>query len=245
MDRPRFHCPDLIASHQGPILLSAEEGHHATRVLRLTRGAPVELFSGDGVTAEGVLAKVDRASAVVEVSQVIAHAAPANRRLTLVTALPRAHRQQFLFEKATELGVAAIHPLVAARSTVKAHDGSAPKWRRYCIEAAKQCGAAYLPRVGKTITPATFEESLCGFCAAGACWIADPAEQHLTLPGALAQPAAAASVAVCIGPEGGFAPGELDAARAAGFRSIGLGAQVLRVETAALVVAAIVALSRA
>ncbi|HRX87405.1 MAG TPA: RsmE family RNA methyltransferase [Phycisphaerae bacterium] len=257
----RFFCPDL----GGPTAtLDADESRHATRVLRLAAGTEVELFDGAGRTARATIAGTSRSAVGVTLGAVTSHPAPPGPEVVLATALPRAHRQQFLFEKSAELGVAEICPIVCARSTVRPDAGSVSKWQRYCLEAAKQCGAVHLTRVA---APMRFAESL-ERCSAAARWIATPAADlaptsnatplagavAASLAAVVAAPLAAAvvpaaagvsaarRVCVWIGPEGGFDADETRLASAAGLEPISLGRHILRIETAALAVAACLAL---
>lgn len=227
----RFHCPSLST---GVVELPADEAKHASRVLRLTPGTRVELFDGHGRSAEGAIAAVTRAAVSVEVEAVAEHPPQPAPALHLLTAVPRAHRQQFLFEKAAELGVSAVHPLICTRSTVRPDADSAGKWQRYCLEAAKQCGSMHLTRV---MPPRTFRESL-ELAEKGLGWLATPSADATSMRQAVEQSAAAQVAAVWIGPEGGFAPDELALAAASGLQPVSLGRQILRIETAAVAVAA-------
>lgn len=220
--------------------LDAVEAHHARRVLRLEVGDEVEVFDGQGRTGSGPIVEVSRTDVAIAVGPLANHPRPAGARLSLVTALPRAHRQQFLFEKLTELGVASVRPMVSARSTVKPAADAAAKWQRYCIEAAKQSGTAYLPEIG---APESFSATLASAAPDSPGCIATPAPAARPLAALLAQYPAEARITVWIGPEGGFAPAELECAEQRGLLPISLGPQVLRIETAALAVAAYVALA--
>jgi 16S rRNA (uracil1498-N3)-methyltransferase len=232
MSRHRFFISALTA---GPATLGPEESRHATRVLRLGPGDAIELFDGQGRIAEATIAQVARAEVRVTVGTVRVIDPPTRGCLTLLTALPRAPRQPFLFEKATELGVAEIVPLVTARSTVKPRAEAVAKFRRTCIEAAKQCGTPFLPRVA---SPQTFTESL----THGAAGVQRLIATTIGTPADLAQVRPpldmSAGTALWIGPEGGFAPDEVAQAEAAGIVPVSLGPNVLRIETACLAAAA-------
>jgi 16S rRNA (uracil1498-N3)-methyltransferase len=241
----RFYASDLCADHCGPIALAADESRHAHRVLRLSVGAAVELFNGAGCTAMGTIVDARRSTVVVDVTQTVKHPPRCRPQLEIITALPRTHRQQFLFEKATELGVAAIQPIGTARSTVRPQPDAAAKWQRYEIEAAKQCGAVYLPCITVLSSAPGFENSLSGEYRNGPRWIAMPAPDATPLADAVEQAASAAAVSVWIGPEGGFSPEELNQAISAGLLPISLGQHILRIETAVVAIAAYVALASA
>lgn len=236
MTTHRFYCPNLAA---GDLALDPEEARHALQVLRLAAGDTLALFDGKGRAAVGTLVRATRREAVVAVSDVPPVAPAPAPALTLLTALPRLQRQPFLFEKCTELGVSRIVPVLYQRSTVKPQPSAMAKWRRTTVEAAKQSGCTYLPRVDE---PVDFAASLgmiapdCvtlfGAVGSGASRLADLLST---------QPAA---IACWIGPEGGLNADETNRLQASGAKPASLGTQVLRIETAALVVAAAAALYR-
>src|SRR5262249_11564549 len=137
-------------------------------------------------------------------------------------------RAQFLLEKLTELGVTAFIPLRTRRSVVHPGEARLDRLRRHVIEASKQCGRNVLMRVGP---PADWET----YCVRGDL----PAVRVLAHPGEAGAPwPAGQPAALAVGPEGGFTEEEVGHARAAGWRVVGLGPRTLRVETAALVLAA-------
>lgn len=226
---PWFYCPDL---RPGDNELPAEEARHAAAARRLEVGAAVTLFDGLGRYAPGRVARRDRRAMTVAVDAVSAQPAP-TRAVTLAVALPKGKRWQFLVEKLTELGVAAIVPVRFARSVVSGSDPeSAIRWMR---EACKQCRRATLPRL-EPETP--FGDWLAG---PGARAAAARGELFLAAPGAGPLPPGAARLApACVvGPEGGLTAEETAACLAAGASPLSLGPYVLRVETAGLAAAAV------
>jgi 16S rRNA (uracil1498-N3)-methyltransferase len=152
-------------------------------------------------------------------------------RLTLATAVPKGERFDWLVEKATELGVARLVPIVTERSVVEPRLTKLGRLHRLIVEASKQCGRNTLmqldPPVRWTNWAAT-EKS-------GLRLLAHPGSAPLAASG---KPGRSDGVTLAIGPEGGFTEREIDAARAAGWRLVGLGPTLLRVETAALAGAA-------
>jgi 16S rRNA (uracil1498-N3)-methyltransferase len=233
----RFFCDRL---QEGRIGLSTEESHHAATVLRLSVGHVVELFDGNGRVARGRIGDIARTKVVVDVRQTEEVERPVGPALTLVTALPRTPRQQFLLEKCTELGVARIIPARFARSTVRPKVEAVARWRRLTIEAGKQSGAVYLPVIEG---PGTLEESLATTADAELRLVATPGAGCRPVREAISDARAARSVAVWIGPEGGLTPEEQARLAEAGAEPVTLGRRILRIETAALVVAAAVALA--
>jgi 16S rRNA (uracil1498-N3)-methyltransferase len=222
---PRLYAPDLPAA--GRLLLPDEEGAHLVRVLRARPGDVVRVFDGAGREVECAVVDAGMGGAVVEIRRDVEAPRPA-REVVLVTAVPRGERMEWLVEKAVEAGVAAIVPLAAHRSVRKeAGPNARRRWGRAAVEAAKQCGRAVVPEVAE---PTTLAEALARTSAA---------LRLVATPGAAARVAdlvkSRGAVAVFVGPEGGFEPGETAALAEAGAAPFGLGPTILRVETAALV----------
>ena len=127
MQQPRLYCPDLCP---GTLELPPEESRHLVSSLRASPGSEVVLFDGAGGEAAGVLQRVDRRRAQVVVGRVTRRPFELAHRLTLAVAMGRAHRQGYLVEKCTELGVAAIWPIVAARSVARPDKDAVARWSR-------------------------------------------------------------------------------------------------------------------
>ncbi len=231
----RFYCPTLAA---GRSRLGPDESQHARRVLRLQAGETVELFDGAGRSARGELVEVTKSGATVATPVIDVAAPPAGPRLTLLTALPRQQRQPFLFEKATELGVGVIRPVRFERSTVIPKTGALERWRRCTIEAAKQSGCRFLPRIE---SPIAFAEGLTMGTTGCLCLAADVGANHRPLNAVIAEAGVAQEVAIWIGPEGGLSDDERSALAEAGVQRVTLGPHVLRIETAGIAAAALCA----
>lgn len=172
---------------------------------------------------------------------------PLPYQLTLAQAVPKARNLEVILQKATELGVQRIVPLLSARTVVQIEaDDSAAKlerWRQISIEAAKQCGANWLPPIESPLKPAEFFRSA---SRAHLNLIASLQPDSLALPGILngyreEHGAPPRQATIVIGPEGDFTPAELADARSAGFRPLSLGPLVLRSETAAIYALSILA----
>jgi 16S rRNA (uracil1498-N3)-methyltransferase len=237
MSLPRFYCPGLRA---GQITISDEESRHATTVLRLGSGDPVELFDGQGQMAAGVIATVTRGGLMVRVDSEPQAVAPLRPALTIITAVPRATRQPFLIEKCTELGVATVLPTRFERSTVRPAAKSSQRWRRAAVEAGKQCGSLWLPQIAE---PAELRATLLGRTEPVLLYGSlEPVA--MALADVLSEGEATGDAAVWIGPEGGMTDDELAGLHGIAARPVRLGPNVLRLETAAIVVAAAFALWR-
>jgi 16S rRNA (uracil1498-N3)-methyltransferase len=150
--------------------------------------------------------------------------------ITLVQCVPRGDRMDFIVQKATELGVTRIVPVLSQRSIVRLDaaqsESKASHWRAVVVNACEQCGRNRLPPVS---APVPLLDYLGGSAAAGARLVLEPDIESTALPAELG-----ASAQIAIGPEGGFADGELDALRIAGFIRVRLGPRTLRTETAAI-----------
>jgi 16S rRNA (uracil1498-N3)-methyltransferase len=202
-------------------------------VLRLRPGEYVQLFDGSGIEARVLLESVRPAAVDARVVERVSGPPPPPADVRLYVAVAKGERFDWLVEKATELDVARIVPIVTARSVVKAEGGARlERWRRIAAEAAEQCGRGTVPAVA---APVRFADAI------GA------AEGALLMPYEAAGPGAPTVgrviaditprpgiVSVIVGPEGGFEPAEVERALAAGARVATLGRRILRVETAAI-----------
>lgn len=220
------------------MVLSAEESHHAATSLRLSVGAGVILFDGAGAEGTGRLTQVDRGRVSVEVESVRQRPFELSCKLTLGVAMGRAHRQSYLVEKCTELGVASIWPLVTQRSTARPGAPAVKRWLRRAIEAAKQSGRAWVPTIEAPMPLGGCVERVSEFGVAISADVGSSAAPFRTW---LEQHAAAESMLVLIGPEGGWSDEERRLLADAGVTAISFGPTVLRTETAAVAVCAVVA----
>jgi 16S rRNA (uracil1498-N3)-methyltransferase len=220
--------------------LPPETASHLARVLRARSGDELILFNGDGREFNGSIETVrgSRVSASVGDGRPVDRESPL--AITLVQCVPRGDRMDFIVQKATELGVARIVPVLSQRSVVRLDksqaESKAVHWRAVAVSACEQCGRNRLP----TIEAAQPLLNYLGESSAGAGLrlVLEPesAPQMGTLapgPGGAAD-AAMTGAEIAIGPEGGFASEELEAFRVAGFTQVGLGPRVLRAETAAI-----------
>ena len=220
-------------------LLTGSEAHHGRNVLRLTPGDKVVLFDGRGreLTAEITSAEPSeiRLRKLHE-----AQTPPLRCRITLGQAIPKGKNMDLIVQKAVEIGAAEIAPILSDRTVVRLDEESSAskqsKWQTVAIEAAKQCGQNWLPRVHAPQTLSQFFQErrrfdlqLIGSLQSDAVHLkkilAEYSTEHGDRP---------ASVLMLVGPEGDFTPAELSLARSHGCRPITLGPIVLRVETAAI-----------
>jgi 16S rRNA (uracil1498-N3)-methyltransferase len=237
MALPRFRMQSLDG---GRLTLVGDEAHHALRVRRLRAGDEIVLFDGHGEEVHGRVAEIDRGTVVIDV--LARRAAPEGRAtLTLAVAMPKGPRGDWLVEKAAEFGVAALLPLRTQRSVFVPTPARLERWQRKCVAAAKQCGALYEMRIRPPLDLATVIAEMPQY---NAVLLADPsrAVPSPAWPNSVSPAQGAATLAI-VGPEGGFTPRERDDLVAAGARPVRLAQTTLRVETAALAMAAVWAMS--
>jgi 16S rRNA (uracil1498-N3)-methyltransferase len=212
----------------GTVQLEGPEAHHLARVCRLRPGDQVYLFNGDGNQYPARVGEISRRWVVLNVFPPDSAARELAIDLQVAAPLPKGDRATFLVEKLTELGVSRFIPLRTRRSVVHPGEGKRDKLERVVIEASKQCGRNRLLQVEPLVDWDTH------------CTRQDlPAARWLAHPGSADRlEAARQDMALAVGPEGGFTPEEVEKARQNGWRLIDLGPTTLRVETAALILAA-------
>ena len=238
MGADRFYCPDLAVGR--PAYLADDEARHLARVRRVAVGAEVELFDGRGLAAVAVVVHVGRDRVELRPERRLPGVGVAAVEFTLGTAIPKGDRFDWLIEKATELGVARVVPLITARSTVDPRAAKLDRLRRAVIEACKQSRRDRLMTLDE---PITWERWVVQIDAATPHrWVAHPGGGAI---GAQAVPGVGERVAVAIGPEGGLTDQEVELAWAAGWTAVALTPTILRVETAGLAVASRVLLGLA
>ncbi|MGA1691886.1 MAG: 16S rRNA (uracil(1498)-N(3))-methyltransferase [Burkholderiaceae bacterium] len=224
----------------GPLSLTPDNSHHLIKVLRAQAGDVVTLFDGQGLEAEAVVTDPHskHCGVMVSTTEAVSRESPTPSRL--IQALCLGDKMDWVVEKATELGVAAIQPVQASRSQLRLEGDRAEKrlvhWQRIAAAAAAQSGRNQVPTVHPILR---LDAALAQFSATPAPqtgWLLDPfAQQTLT------QAPLAGSLTIAIGPEAGWTDDEEQLARAHGFVGIRCGPRILRTETAGAVVLAAVA----
>lgn len=233
-DPPWFYWPGL---DEDLLRITGDEAHHMRTTRRLGPGDTVTLFDGAGRRVTGKIVRADRRAVEVVVHNRHAESARSGR-LTLAVALPKGKRQDGLFEKLTELGAEAIWPMITQRSVVRPDADRTIKWRRSAIEAAKQSHQMFLPGI---LPPQSYAEVVRQADGFDCVLLASPTPDAAPINALLSALAPSDSVLALVGPEGGFSPKEYNAALAVGARPVRLAPGVLRIETAAIAVAAIYA----
>jgi len=242
MTRRRFYAPpQAFASDAKTVALSSEETRHLRDVLRLKSGDEVYVFDGAGREFRGQIQNITRDSTEVSVGDEVEPARPESPlKLTLAVALLKGEKFDLVVQKMTELGVVRVIPVITARADVKirSHDDAERKlirWRRIILEASKQSGRASLMSIEN---PTTFHDC-----------VERPSGDELRLMfserGGTSFAAADETnqksdhVTALIGSEGGWTNEEIDQARDAGWKIVTFGGRILRAETAAIAVSAL------
>lgn len=220
------------------LTLRADEAHHARRVIRLEAGAAVLCFDGAGRAWRGRIAGYERDTALVDVVEALAPEPEPAPRITLAQGLVKGDRMDLIVQKAAELGVARIVPVACDRSDVRLEaervGRRSERWRRIVVEAAKQCERARVPEVA---APAPLEAVLASTDGA---LVAFVERDGLPARGRLEALRAEPSIAVFVGPEGGWSERERALFVEHGVERLSLGPLVLRAETAAIAGLAVV-----
>jgi 16S rRNA (uracil1498-N3)-methyltransferase len=230
---PPERCADAM------LRLEGREAHHALHVLRLRRRECVTVLDGAGHEFSCEVENCSRESLTMRMMKKnFVPALPCS--ITLLQAVPRGKIIESIIQKAVELGVRRIAPLLTERAVMRLDDKDVlekqGKWQQVAIEAIKQCGAVWLPKIETPVTPTQFlarkekfDLSLVGSLQTERRHPRECFREFETKHGHLPQ-----SIGVWIGPEGDFTLDELKAIQAGGALPISLGRLVLRVETAAI-----------
>jgi 16S rRNA (uracil1498-N3)-methyltransferase len=225
----RVYVEHKLVSGKG-VGLSEQSGLHLTRVLRLEAGTAITLFDGTGGEYQGTLERDGRNWwARVGAHDPVERESPLS--ITLIQGVARGERMDFIVQKATELGVTRIVPVLAERSLVKVDDRQRQRklehWRAVAVAACEQCGRNRVPQVAEPcglgdVLPRLSPDSTRCLLAA------DGAQPLASLP------RGRGDIVLLIGPEGGLADNERRLAGAHGFNAYRLGPRVLRTETAGM-----------
>lgn len=232
---PRLYCAEGLGPDRR-LRLPEPGARHLLRVLRLRRGDEVRLFDGAGAEYAAVITHAHGSVAEVSVNGPVATLPESALQVHLLQGISRGERMDWVIQKATELGVSTVHPILTTRSVVKLNPDRAQSrsrhWLAVAIAACEQCGRSSLPDI---LPPVSLETALADDRATFTKLYLDATDGCAMTelprpPGALA---------LLIGPEGGLTPDERATARAAGFQAVRMGPRVMRTETAALTALAV------
>jgi 16S rRNA (uracil1498-N3)-methyltransferase len=239
---PRAYAPDLDPA-QPITTLSSEESAHLVRVLRLGAGARVLVFDGRGTQYLARIATAAKDSVTLSLLEAVPSASEPRVRLTLAQAVLKGDKMDAVVRDATMMGVSAVIPLITERTVIPRSAVELgrvrERWHRIAVASAKQCGRAIVPEIGPP-------ERLTDLLEAREA--PDVLRLQLVEPAAAVPPSETAGpsddglpaepsqtgVLIAIGPEGGWAPEEMEQTREAGWRPWTIGARTLRAESAPL-----------
>ena len=221
---PRFFCAELVQQN-AQFELDARVAQHV-RVLRLREGESITLFDGSGGETSATLTRIDKRSVEVATQEHLVIERELSRQITIYAALIANDRMDWMIQKACELGVSTIRPMFTERSQRIPGDVTkrVEHWHGVLIAACEQCGRNRIPEI---YAPITLTEPLAGLSAESTILL--DADGDAALPSIASE-----SVSVFVGPEGGFAPGELELLRNRCDHKLRIGRTVLRAETAAI-----------
>lgn len=227
----RFYAPPENFSKQN-IVLSLEETRHLRDVLRLRAGEIIQVFDGHGKEFSCEIETIEKKETVLKIIGEIAPSAPeSSLNLTLAIALLKGEKFDLVIQKAVELGVSKIVPLISKRTDVKLKesDKKIERWQRIILESSKQCGRAKLMEITQPINFADFIKSSEGTKILFAERSGKNFENLLF----------SEKMVGIVGSEGGWEDSELDLARENGVQIVTLGGRILRAETAGIVIPAL------
>lgn len=243
MALPRFYYPEPMTAGQ-IIELPASVAHHAVRVLRLEQGDELILFDGNTGEFQATIGRIGKHGAAALIAKYLDIERESPLAITLAQAVCANEKMDWILQKAVELGVSRIQPLIAKLSTVKLSGERVERrmkhWQQVVISACEQCGRNRVPQVLPLISLPHWlgsqiderKNSSDGGPPPNPCFMLSPSAQKGLHD--FREPSATAAITLLVGPEGGFAPEEEAAALVAGFIPLRLGGRILRTESAAL-----------
>ena len=223
--------------------ITDSEQHHLRNVLRLTPGATIRIIDGQGnvYIAEVLETGTNRGASEARILSHEFHAR-VSPSLTLFQGLPKSDKMELILQKTTEIGVTQIVPIHSVHALQNPSQNRYERWHRVVISATKQCKRAWLPELCK---PQTYEASLAQLENFSRCLILNPQIEQESRPQyiktVLRQVSQPTSIALFVGPEGGFSKQEVTAAIESGCMPVTLGTNILRTETAAIMAVAVTA----
>lgn len=218
------------------LTLTGDEAHHCCRVLRAKVGDPAEVFDGEGTSVTGEIIHLEKEKVIIRPTS-DREISPKPKMITLNQAIPKGGNMELIVQKAAELGVSVIQPLITKNTVARAEQiaKKQAKWQRIALEACKQCGQNYLPIVKPSLSLADWINSQIPDTTAPDSTLKIIAALHPeSKPFNQAFTSDAQAASLLIGPEGDFSEAEYKQILAVNFLPITLGEIILRVETATL-----------
>lgn len=231
---PRFYCASL-GPPQSSMLLPESVFRHAVQVLRMKAGAELSLFNGQGLELKAQLEQVDKRQATVKLQQPIETNNESPLDILLMQGISRGERMDYAIQKAVELGVKRIMPVITERCNVQLSGDRAEKrlnhWQGVVISACEQSGRSFLPE----LLPITSLDTALAEVNDDCKLVLDPEAVQ-----GFSSVKKASRITLLIGPEGGLSDTEVQRAMDGGFTGITLGPRILRTETASAAALAMV-----
>ena len=232
MSEPRVYAPR--AAEGDDLLLPEEEGAHLVRVLRLAPGGSVRVFDGAGAEFHAEITEAARHAVRVRVGSPAAAAEEWPVRIVVAPALIKGDGFDEIVRDAVMMGASAVRPVVTERTVVKPRDAMAARWQRVALAAAKQSGRAVLPPVD---APVTLDRLLAADASAARLVFVEPSADILASD--VLTMTAPASALVLIGPEGGWAPAEIEMFKEHGVTFARIGGRTITAERATIAALAV------
>ena len=229
---PRLFLQEDLSN--GSIALNDRQAHYLRQVLRLRSGDPVLLFNGRGEERHAIVDTLARTGSVLRITDVAQPLPESPLELSLLQAVAKADAMDLIVQKAAELGVRSLSPVLTDFSVVRLDDARAARrtdhWRKIAQSACEQCGRHYPPVI---TAPRSLSDVLAGVASESSRVTLHP-DAADTLHDVALEAVGVSRLSLLIGPEGGFSERELEQADNAGFRRVSLGPRILRTETAAV-----------
>ncbi|MDD5137013.1 MAG: 16S rRNA (uracil(1498)-N(3))-methyltransferase [Candidatus Omnitrophica bacterium] len=229
----RFFVPSEAVSGNS-IIVTGKEAHHILDVMRLKMFDTVVTFDGTGKEYVGVINDISRNSLTIGITEIRTSSEKEISSITLLQALPKKEKMDYIVQKSTELGVHSIVPVLTER-TIPVWDeakmrAQAARWKKIATEAAKQCGRVDIPEISPI---SKFTDAIKDFPGFDMRLIAVLSDEAVPLKNAIGG-LVSGKVVLAIGPEGDFTADETAAAKKYSFKPISLGRRVLKSDTAGL-----------
>jgi 16S rRNA (uracil1498-N3)-methyltransferase len=232
---PRFYLPSLDPG-AGEAVLPDDEAYHLTRVMRLGTGADIAVFDGRGREYRARVVSAARGRVRIAVGEPDTPAPEVRVPLTLVQAVLKGDKMDAVIRDATMMGVSAIEPVITSRTIARAPRDN-QRWSRVAVASAKQCRRAVVPTIGE---PRAFDDWLIAGAHGSRLLLVEPSAADRGISSLrILEDHAPASLALIVGPEGGWTGDEQRKAEQAGCISVTLGPLTLRADAVAIAALAI------
>lgn len=236
---PRFFVTNSDVSND-LINISGEDFNHIKKVLRLGNGDRITACDGKGTDYLVEIVKIEDAVVKTRIIESMKNSTEPPVEITLFQGLPKSDKMDLIIQKAVELGIYKIVPVITARTVVKmdakSGDKKCDRWNKISMGAAKQCNRGIIPKVESAMS---FREALDAAKGGSLSLIPYEKETRIKLKEVLLNSSLTKKVSVFIGPEGGFCQEEIEEAVACGVQPVTLGPRILRTETAGIAVLSI------